>query len=1257
MPEVRIQQHTKLSDEDLKLFSQVTKFRELVKDQALLVTQMDDSALKTKTKAELEQMQDQLRQVMNLQRQRLRPAESEDVSTADTRKQAGAQLKSFFLDTFKLPFTQAELEQIRHNKDSAVGPGHVVYGDDSGSRAGAKSSGSGVPSGDNETKATHSQSTTSSSATTADNEGEDGAPGQTGVPGQTPASGGAVSQSDGTATPQENTEPGAVTEGDHETVDGPHKVMLVCDAVTKSQCEAYTDAERAAVLASVQKALRVASSSDTDLIAEASIYCGSIVISGYATNSVFGLINNFARCDHSQLTVDIDGASLSFCMTKDTGTDAAAVAASAASLATSPIDAAVVAAGEDLEAKIASTKAKLEAAIAAGDDALAASLRKKLKKLRDTQIAKAKDALQAAIAVGDEATAANLHKGIAVLETMEAEEQGSSQEPPAPAATQSPEQARVDALRERVAEAQRKIDAAIAAGDQDRANSLRKGLADLQDQLEDAEAAAAASTAETNETRPYIPPYAPNGTGTGPNFTNQTNVSPDTFNETESWTGSFFDEGAGSAGVNMLEIEEVEEMDALQGAGVVLDNATSAQLASLDASAASNLERLDNDAQEKLAEINEIAEKAQNFVSVYDAATSGNASEPVDVSLLESALLSLSSPQTMETSTKPQISGSTKASLELPMDISEIPDGSEARDAFEKNFQQDVARNLGVDLSRITLSTIHAGSVVVEFYVLPDLNGQSVKSNLLISKLAVGAQIAGRTLVSPVTAVEVIEPTEASDSVTFLANATRVSDLQQQLKEGRLKFDAALSAGLTDRAANLQKGLDTLQRNIHDATNPTAAPVSVLTTGAPYTVSVKSQIASAKAKIKKAVAVAKGHGLSNEDKATMLTRVESLRAGLHRLEELLDTGTKEMAIKAPVPSSLKEQVIPAAPPETSKAPSTEPAPIANPLPEVTSPLNQTSQVLVAELNPILQAKIDHAKARLNAALNDGNTALAKSLRQGIDNMELVQKEQAVANSAAEYPAAAPLTPLVTMTAPGKDAPAPRSASATMTTATEVTSDVQTRIDAASQALQRATALGNTALAASLQKGLSRLKVLQANGDPLPQQPIKIHDNSKHIQRNVGIRRTAGRKHDEQAAINKPGAQAPSRETKYVKSQSEPSEHASVEDHNDVEVELERQISEKKVSVIEAMKRADDAESSGADAATVVDLHSKAVSLQKNLAQLRISHATVKVTKALSFAQSPGLSANERLMAEAHAVSLQRGLANLKARKALLDEGL
>jgi hypothetical protein len=84
--------------------------------------------------------------------------------------------------------------------------------------------------------------------------------------------------------------------------------------------------------------------------------------------------------------------------------------------------------------------------------------------------------------------------------------------------------------------------------------------------------------------------------------------------------------------------------------------------------------------------------------------------------------------------------------------------GTNARATFEANFKRDVAQLLGgISVSRIVISRVSAGSVKVEFGVLPDTSGVPINITKVSSVFAApGVVVAGTSTLAAVESVAVV---------------------------------------------------------------------------------------------------------------------------------------------------------------------------------------------------------------------------------------------------------------------------------------------------------------------------------------------------------------------------------------------------------------------------------------------------------------------------------------------------------------------
>ena len=80
----------------------------------------------------------------------------------------------------------------------------------------------------------------------------------------------------------------------------------------------------------------------------------------------------------------------------------------------------------------------------------------------------------------------------------------------------------------------------------------------------------------------------------------------------------------------------------------------------------------------------------------------------------------------------PILPGTVSTSLTLPISITAIPAGSAARDTFEANFKADVADLCSVDVGRVRVLSISAGSAVVNFAIAPATSGAPYTTSALL---------------------------------------------------------------------------------------------------------------------------------------------------------------------------------------------------------------------------------------------------------------------------------------------------------------------------------------------------------------------------------------------------------------------------------------------------------------------------------------------------------------------------------------------
>jgi Ca2+-binding EF-hand superfamily protein len=104
----------------------------------------------------------------------------------------------------------------------------------------------------------------------------------------------------------------------------------------------------------------------------------------------------------------------------------------------------------------------------------------------------------------------------------------------------------------------------------------------------------------------------------------------------------------------------------------------------------------------------------------------------------------------------PPPANSVVASLSLNTDLATIQEGTEERRLFEEQFKGDVAGLVGVGVDRIVVTSIAAGSIVVDFLILPD--GSVAFSTAALETVfgVPGVVVAGGTTTTPVHGVVVV---------------------------------------------------------------------------------------------------------------------------------------------------------------------------------------------------------------------------------------------------------------------------------------------------------------------------------------------------------------------------------------------------------------------------------------------------------------------------------------------------------------------
>ena len=637
------------------------------------------------------------------------------------------------------------------------------------------------------------------------------------------------------------------------------------------------------------------------------------------------------------------------------------------------------------------------------------------------------------------------------------------------------------------------------------------------------------------------------------------------------------------------------------------------------AAAEMNVEKMNQAAEAKLQQMDVVENKIEAFAAQF--ASMGNSSTDAGhMAQLQTALTSFQAES--KGLALSSITGAVKSEVKLNVDVASIPEGSPARAAFEKSFASDVASKLGgIDASRVVITGVKSGSAIVAFTVLPDPSGAPLDVSKLKTALTTGAAIAGATLTEPVAMVASTTPTALPIS-TVPVNYTQVAGLQARIDAAELQVESATRLGNLARAANLQRGINKLRSQVQmQVAPPTAEDLpmgSVITTAAPTTVSIKSQLNQAKAKIKKTLALAHAHGVAPMQRTALEARATSLKAGLGRLNKMMDEGMDTVLVKAPMQNSTKMliaagRVVLASDPLEAVGWTAPAVPAAAPVVPLAPAAAMSADVedpVPISASSTLPVRIAAAKLKLAAAKGMGNLKLAENLQKGVNRMtEMLQKESNPVSTVAASPVRTTPAPMIALS------PA---------------DELKARIAAVPQKILKAEAAGNSKLVENLKKGLERMQELQGKGGTLPAAA-------------TAALVTAGVTVDQATEATAPPAAAAAAaqvaQAKSTKSGSDDVEHA-----------LSVQINEKKVKVMAAMKAAEDAK----DTSTKATLEKTAVTLQKGLANLRITRAKVKVAKAEADAKADGMSPKKKLKLEKTAVSMVKGLNNLQTRLAQLE---
>eukprot|EP01046_Picozoa_sp_COSAG06_P033744 COSAG06_NODE_3470_length_5297_cov_18.285879_2_plen_359_part_00 len=137
--------------------------------------------------------------------------------------------------------------------------------------------------------------------------------------------------------------------------------------------------------------------------------------------------------------------------------------------------------------------------------------------------------------------------------------------------------------------------------------------------------------------------------------------------------------------------------------------------------------------------------------------------------------------------------GSIAAQLTLAIDFASLETGTPERVAFESRFQEDVAVALGhIDVNRVRIKSIRAGSTVVVFLVLPSYNGTPMATTVVTEAFSSdGILIAGSATTSGVTNVVVV-----TDNMIVTTQTHNPAPEQQQTTQLTMLIVAVIGLGV-----------------------------------------------------------------------------------------------------------------------------------------------------------------------------------------------------------------------------------------------------------------------------------------------------------------------------------------------------------------------------------------------------------------------------------------------------------------------------
>jgi hypothetical protein len=158
-------------------------------------------------------------------------------------------------------------------------------------------------------------------------------------------------------------------------------------------------------------------------------------------------------------------------------------------------------------------------------------------------------------------------------------------------------------------------------------------------------------------------------------------------------------------------------------------------------------------------------------------------------------------------------------------DIGSVGDATYS--VFTLNFKTDVAVLLNVNVDRLRVNSVTAGSVIVDFTVLPGPDGEPVATSSIISAFAApGVAIAGVTTLSTidhslitVTTSESVT-SDAADSQRYGGPPTATEQDETAANVGKGVVLVLVMFGLCGCVIHLMGGMATDQKHQHGETQP-----------------------------------------------------------------------------------------------------------------------------------------------------------------------------------------------------------------------------------------------------------------------------------------------------------------------------------------------------------------------------------------------------------------------------------------------------